>query len=117
MSPTTTRRRRRWISTTLLVLVMAALPARAGGVYLYEKSATDVGLASAGWTARAGDASTIFSNPAGLSRLEGGNLDVTLMPLHLSAKFTPNDALTTATALGTPGFDAGQHRLQGGRSF
>ena len=63
--------RRRWVAATLWGLAVAISPAWAGGVYLYEKSATDVGLGSAGWTARADDASTIFSNPAGLTRLEG----------------------------------------------
>jgi hypothetical protein len=67
----------------------------AGGIYLYEKSATDVALGSAGWTARADDASTIFSNPAGLTRLKGGNFDLTLMPLFVNAEFNPDPSLTT----------------------
>ena len=43
----------------------------------------DVGLASAGWGARAQDASAILTNPAGMTRLDGaaeyaygGTLDV-----------------------------------------
>ena len=63
---------------SFLLVLLFCLPLtviQAGGIYLYEKSATDVGLGSAGWTARAGDASTIFSNPAGLTRLEGQHLD------------------------------------------
>jgi len=69
----------------------------AGGLYIFEKSATDVALGSAGWTARANDPSTIFSNPAGLARLEGGNFDLTLTPLLLIAEFNPDPTLTTTT--------------------
>jgi long-chain fatty acid transport protein len=45
-------------------------PAMAGGLTLYEISSRDVGLASAGYSARAQDASTVFTNPAGMTRLE-----------------------------------------------
>ena len=38
---------------------------------LYEVGTEDVGLASAGYTARAQDASTVFTNPAGMTRLDG----------------------------------------------
>jgi long-chain fatty acid transport protein len=69
----------------------------AGGAYLYEKSATDVALGSAGWTARANDPSTIFSNPAGLTRLEGAHFDLTLMPIFINTEFTPDPDLTTTT--------------------
>lgn len=62
---------------------------------LYEKSATDVALGSAGWTARADDPSTILSSPAGLTRLKGGNFDLTLMPLFVNAEFNPDPLLTT----------------------
>lgn len=45
--------------------------ASAGGLLLYEVGTADVGLASAGYSARAQDASTILTNPAGMSRLAG----------------------------------------------
>jgi long-chain fatty acid transport protein len=90
--------RRAGVATLCAILV--AIPASAGGVYLYEKSALDVALASAGWTARADDASTIFSNPAGLTRLEGTRLDVSLIPIGLDVAFTPDDATTVEGADG-----------------
>lgn len=43
--------------------------ARAGGIGLYEIGTADLGLAAAGYAARAQDASTLFTNPAGMSRL------------------------------------------------
>jgi long-chain fatty acid transport protein len=46
-------------------------PAMAGGMMAYELGTADLGLASAGYGARAQDASTVFTNPAGMTRLEG----------------------------------------------
>jgi long-chain fatty acid transport protein len=51
--------------------LFATSPAGAGGLLLYEIGTADVGLASAGYTARAQDASTVFTNPAGMTRLDG----------------------------------------------
>jgi len=60
---------------TRTALTMALLAtsgtASAGGLLLYEVATDDVGLASAGYSARAQDASTVLTNPAGMSRLEG----------------------------------------------
>jgi long-chain fatty acid transport protein len=49
----------------------ASLATHAAGIALYEIATPDLGLASAGYAARAQDASTVFSNPAGMSLLEG----------------------------------------------
>jgi hypothetical protein len=53
---------------------LAASPAGAGGLLVYEVGTADVGLASAGYGARAQDASTVFTNPAGMTRLEGNQV-------------------------------------------
>ena len=53
---------------------LGALPAIAGGLIAYEIGTADVGLASAGYNARAQDASTVFTNPAGMTRLDGAQL-------------------------------------------
>jgi len=55
-------------------VLLYAGPAVAGGLLLYEVGTPDVGLASAGWGARAQDASTVFTNPAGMTRLEGSQV-------------------------------------------
>ena len=47
----------------------------AGGIELYEIATPDVGLASAGYAARAQDASTLFKNPAGMSLLPGSQFE------------------------------------------
>src|SRR5262245_28939529 len=50
---------------------IASGPAMAGGVMSYEIGSADTGLASAGYNARAQDPSTVFTNPAGMTRLAG----------------------------------------------
>lgn len=50
---------------------LAAGPVLAGGLIAYEVGTADVGLASAGYNARAQDPSTVFTNPAGMTRLDG----------------------------------------------
>jgi long-chain fatty acid transport protein len=50
---------------------LTAGPALAGGLIGYELGTADSGLASAGYGARAQDASTVFTNPAGMTRLDG----------------------------------------------
>ncbi len=55
--------------------------AYASGAILYELGTPDVGLASAGYAARAQDASTLFKNPAGMSLLEKSELQIGLQAL------------------------------------
>ena len=52
--------------------------AHAGGIQLWEIGTPDVGLAAAGWSARAQDAATLFKNPAGMNQLEVPQLEVVL---------------------------------------
>jgi long-subunit fatty acid transport protein len=79
--------------------VFAPGPSLAGGLILYEIGTADVGLGSAGYNARAQDASTVFTNPAGMTRLEGtqflgaGQID------YGRAKFSIGSG--TSSALGT----------------
>ncbi len=64
----------RHAALTVIALCLGALSAGqaiAGGLIAYEFGTADVGLASAGYSARAQDASTILTNPAGMTRLEG----------------------------------------------
>jgi len=62
-------------------------PAWAGGLALYELGTPDVGTAAAGWSARAQDASTAFTNPAGMTRLEKSQMLAGAQPLYVNAKF------------------------------
>ena len=72
IAPAVARRPSRALPIALMVLAASgAQPASAGGLLLYEFGAAEVGLAAAGYAARAQDASTAFTNPAGMTRLEG----------------------------------------------
>lgn len=87
-------------------LVMAAPAAQAGGLLLYEFGTAEVGLAAAGYAARAQDASTAFTNPAGMTRLDGTQVQAGGQLLWLNPEFSVGAG--TTPALGSNG---------GGRAF
>jgi long-chain fatty acid transport protein len=84
------------------VVLLSAASAQAGGFYLYEVGSPDVGLAAAGYAARAQDASTVFTNPAGMTRLDRPALLVGAQPMYLNLELDP-DANTSAVARTLPG--------------
>jgi long-chain fatty acid transport protein len=82
------------ILKSLFVVALAcplASSAWAGGLYLYEVGSADTGLASAGYASRAQDASTLFTNPAGMTRLETSEMDIGAQVMYLRTKFSPNE--------------------------
>src|SRR5215813_5816116 len=87
--------------TTTALACTALFPsvARAGGLDLYEIATPDIGLASAGWAARAQDASTLFKNPAGMSLLDASQFQGGLQLTYGSVTFSPNG--NTSARLGT----------------
>src|SRR3989338_695967 len=79
--------------TDLCVFVAGAMLAMSGtaaasGFALIEQSGSGLGNAYAGGAAGAEDASTIFFNPAGMSRLNGKQVAVAVHAIKPSAKFT-----------------------------
>lgn len=102
--------------TLIAYSVTAALAAASGtaaasGFALLEQSASGLGNAFAGGAASAEDASTIFFNPAGMSRLEGKQIAVAVNAIKPSAKFSDTGSakptFTPALPLGGNGGDAG----------
>jgi len=87
--------RRKNISITILIVVLV-IPAHAlaGGIALYEIATADVGLASAGWAARAQDPAMLLKNPAGMSLLEGNQFQGGAQLLQAGLGFTPNAGTT-----------------------
>ncbi|UCG80014.1 MAG: outer membrane protein transport protein, partial [Desulfobacterales bacterium] len=85
------------IMSWILVLLFLGMPcsSQAGGLYLLELGIPEVGLAGAGWSARAQDAATAFTNPAGMVRLDRSELMVGIQPLYLNAEFEPSGNTTT----------------------
>lgn len=68
--------------------VLASAQAIAGGIFLYEVGTEDMGLAAAGYAARAQDAATVLTNPAGMVRLEGSQALVGTQLLYSNLKFS-----------------------------
>ncbi|WP_243369827.1 outer membrane protein transport protein [Geotalea sp. SG265] len=92
-----------------LVLILYGNPAAGAGVAITEQSIKGLGTAFAGSAAAAEDASTIFFNPAGLSRLEHSQFVGGINVAVPSAKFRNHGStLANGQALtGGEGGDAG----------
>jgi long-chain fatty acid transport protein len=58
-------------------LLLLSKPAWGAGISLYETGAPDLGTASAGRAAMAADASTVATNPAGMTLLDRTQLMIT----------------------------------------
>jgi long-chain fatty acid transport protein len=85
-----------------LLLIAAALvalpapPARASGLWMYERGTPEVGTANAGVAARAQDASIAASNPAGMTRLDRPEVMSGIQPIILNVHFSPDAGTTTS---------------------
>jgi long-chain fatty acid transport protein len=66
----------------------------AGGLNNLETGARDFGLAAAGYAARAEDATTAFTNPAGMVRIKGDDLVLGAQLLYGNLEFSPNGNTT-----------------------
>jgi long-chain fatty acid transport protein len=80
-------------------LAIVSLSASAGGLGAYEVGTADVGLASAGYSARAQDPSTVLTNPAGMTLLSGTQILGGAQVLYGDMKFSPGTG--TSPGLGT----------------
>lgn len=98
------------LASALLVMSGSVV---ASGFALIEQSGSGLGNAYAGGAAGAEDASTIFFNPAGMTRLSGKQIVVAAHAIRPAARFT-NSASVAALlqpALGGTGGDAGDWAL------
>jgi long-chain fatty acid transport protein len=113
----------RAIRGTKLILLASALwmsvigtgHAVAGGLLLYEVGTADVGLASAGWGARAQDASAILTNPAGMTRLDGSQVMVGAQTLYGDYGFSIGSETSSGLGAGDGGNPIGW--FPGGGAF
>jgi len=90
-----------------------SLPAHASGFALAEQSASGLGNAFAGGAASAEDASTVWYNPAGMTRLKKSDAVAAVHSITTSIEFTDNGSTRSIAAGGTPstggdGGDAGE---------
>jgi len=86
----------------ILVCIGALLPsaaAHAGGLFLYEVGTSDIGFASAGYAARANAPVTLLTNPAGMTRLDGIQVQVGTELVFANLTFAADPA--TSPFLGT----------------
>lgn len=83
-------------SVVLTIVIQAGFvaSAQAGGLYLSEFGTAEMGVAGAGETARASDASTAIFNPAGMTRLDDHQLNLGLAPGYGQTKFDPDSGTT-----------------------
>lgn len=72
----------------LALATLSATALNAGGLYLYEISTTETSMAGAGWAARAQDPTTAITNPAGMTRLDGTQIQFTAQPLAIDSSFS-----------------------------
>lgn len=87
-----------------LLCALGSAQVQASGFALIEQNGSGLGNAFAGGAASAEDASTIFYNPAGMSRLPGQQLTMAASLIRPSATFS---GTSSAIALQTAGADMG----------
>ncbi len=95
-------------AAVLAALGSACAPAFAGGILLYEVGSADLGLASAGYGARAQDASTLLTNPAGMTRLDGTQVLATGQLMWADVRFSPGGGTSPELGGGDGGYTVGQ---------
>lgn len=96
-----------FIRVTAIVVAVFTVTTAAGvhaaGYQIGQDSVSGAGVAHAGGAAAAGDASTVFSNPAGMTRLDGRQIVIGGHLLRPSAKFTNEGSIDGAGAAITGG--------------
>jgi long-subunit fatty acid transport protein len=103
------------IASALWLGMLCGGQAIAGGLLLYEVGTADVGLASAGWAARAQDASTVLTNPAGMTRLEGSQVLLGAQALYGDYGFSIGSGTSSGLGAGDGGNPIGW--FPGGSAF
>lgn len=84
-------------SALIAVFIFWSTQSLAGGAYIYEMAnTTDIGTAGAGLAAKAQDASVVFNNPAGMTRIHQPEIQAGGTLLYLKAPFN-SDTDTTIT--------------------
>lgn len=100
--------RRRYVLPVGMFLCCASSSVFASGFALLEQSASRLGTAFAGTAASADDATTIFYNPAGLSKLTDMQLLVVASGVGIKSEFkNQNSQAALGQPLGGEGGDAG----------
>lgn len=94
------------LSVTAALAAMTG-QASASGFQLMEQNASGLGNAYAGQAAAAENASTIFFNPAGMTRLQGRQVSGAINLIRPSSEFTNSGTSAAAGGLPSPGGNGG----------
>ncbi|WP_326429787.1 outer membrane protein transport protein [Stutzerimonas frequens] len=90
-----------WLKTALAVAVGAlSSQAMAAGFALNEQSISGMGTSFAGRSSSADDATTLFGNPAGMSRLKREEVSFGMAAIHAKTDINDNSAFTPQGAGG-----------------
>src|SRR6185503_4263399 len=81
--------------------------AQASGFQLMEQNASGLGNAYAGQAAAAENASTVFFNPAGMTRLPGRQVTAAINFIRPSNEFTNSGGSTAPAGIASPGGNGG----------
>ena len=102
-------------SKTLLAVAIASASTitQAGSFGLIEQSASGQGSAYAGASALGEDASTIYFNPAGMTRLSGQQVIVAGHVISPNADFTDNGSSSIDYGTGAPATLTGGNSING----
>ena len=95
----------KWALLGATALALTTSHAMAAGFQLKEQSSSLQGLSFAGATAKADDLSTIFFNPAGMTRIQGSKMEAHATYIKPSAELTLGSV--TPSGAGTPVFADG----------
>ena len=103
-----------WLSLVgLMVMAFTSSAVMASGIQITEKGTKGLGNAWAGGAAVAEDASTVYWNPAGMTRLDGNHVELSLHLIRPSFKWN-DDGSTTVIGQPLTGSDGGD---AGGPNF
>lgn len=99
-----------WLSLLLIIAYLCLSRAWGAGIAVMETSVKGLGIAFAGRGAACEDAATVFFNPAGMTCLQGTQLELGTHGIFPSARFSDQgtDFATGAPISGGGGGDAGE---------
>lgn len=104
----------RHVLTTAALAAITAQPAAASGFGLREGSADWMANAFAGDTAKAYDAATVWSNPAGMVRLDQNEIDASVNGIFPVINFSGSNSINGAPTRGTTGGNLIESAATGG---
>ena len=83
----------------LAVLLLVPGLCHGGALYLYEMSnASETGYGGAGLAARANDAGTVFTNPAGMARFDESKMLAGAVGVYIDGGFKTNASTSTSVS-------------------